>query len=112
MLKKFYVVLFLVIFAGYYACITFFYHTHIVLGETIGHSHPYKAGADGKPVHSHSERGYLTIYLLSSITLSLVASTFFLKKIILLLYEFPVSLTRGIATDITYRLALLRAPPR
>lgn len=110
--QKLYVIFFLVIFTGYYASITFFYHTHITLGETIGHSHPYKSGADGNPVHSHSEKGYLTIHLLSGLTFSLVVFTFGIKKITLLLYEFPDSPTQVIATDTTYRLALLRAPPR
>ena len=111
-LKKLYVILFLVIFTGYYACVTFFFHTHVVPGETIGHSHPYKAGADGKPIHSHTDKGYITIYLLSTLTFSIVVFTFGVKRINALLYKFLSVVKQGKTTEISYCLALLRAPPR
>jgi hypothetical protein len=112
LLQKLYVIFFLVIFAGYYACITFFYHTHVVLGETIGYSHPYKTEADGKPVHSHSEKGYITIYLLSCLTFSIGVFSLGLKNITAVLFEILPAIKKGIASDTHYCLPLLRAPPR
>lgn len=38
--------LLLVIFLGYQASLMFFAHTHVVNGERIVHSHPYRAGHD------------------------------------------------------------------
>ena len=111
-LKKLYVIFFLVIFTGYYACVTFFYHTHVVLGETICHSHPYKAGADGKPIHSHTDKGYITIYLLSTLTFSIVAFTFGVKRINAILYQIQTVVKQGTVTEISFCLAPLRAPPR
>ncbi|NDV70275.1 hypothetical protein [Dysgonomonas sp. 25] len=43
-----------VIFINYFACISFFTHTHIVNGITIVHSHPYAPDNDGYPHHEHS----------------------------------------------------------
>lgn len=109
--QKIYSLFFLVIFTGYYACITFFYHTHVVLGETIGHSHPYESGADGKPLHSHSEKGFITIHLLSSLTFSIGVFILGIKKITFLLYEILSSITEGVSADTSFCLSLLRAPP-
>jgi hypothetical protein len=110
--QKFYVIIFLVIFTGYYACITFFYHTHVVLGESIGHSHPYKSGVDGKPTHSHTEKGFITIHLLSSLTFSIAVFSFGIKKITYVLYKILTAIKQGIATDTSFCLSLLRAPPQ
>jgi hypothetical protein len=63
--------LLLLIFIGYGSSITMFYHTHVVNGYKITHSHPFRStqGKD-KPVnkHSHSTSEYLTIQQLNIIS--------------------------------------------
>lgn len=64
-------ILLLVIFIGYSSSITMFYHTHVINGYKITHSHPFKSsqGKD-KPVnkHSHTTSEYLTIHQLNIIS--------------------------------------------
>lgn len=44
----------ILLFAFNYASSNFFFHTHIVDGVKISHSHPYKAAPDGTEGHEHS----------------------------------------------------------
>lgn len=62
----------LILFVGYMASITLFYHTHVINGERIVHSHPYSQAPDtGK--HSHTTLEFATIASLS-VVLMLAAS--------------------------------------
>jgi len=65
--KKFAGYLLLILFTGYFISVTFFYHTHLVDGVTIVHSHPYKNHSGDIPVnHNHSEKGFLLIQFISN----------------------------------------------
>lgn len=48
------------LFIAYLASTSFFYHTHIVNGVTIVHSHPFE-----KKGHTHTQKGYLIINLMA-----------------------------------------------
>lgn len=46
--------LLLFLFIGYYSSITMFYHAHLVNGQILSHSHPYKPDKNNKtPYESH-----------------------------------------------------------
>jgi len=64
---------FFLIFVGYYLSITFFTHSHVVLGITIVHSHPYKSGTTNHPIkHQHTTDEFILIQLLSEFLTTLV----------------------------------------
>jgi hypothetical protein len=102
---------FLILFLGYYGSITLFYHSHIVLGDTIVHSHPYKTNGNGLPSHSHSEKGYITIQLLSVIVVSFIFAYFSFKAIAPVAYEISPEVNKRVVIHHLYSLSLLRAPP-
>jgi hypothetical protein len=83
------------IFLGFFCSITFFEHVHVVGGITIVHSHPFKSGPDGKPVHSHSSNGLVLIHGLNHFvaTASTIGTWIFLLNFILYrwltLYDHP-----------------------
>jgi hypothetical protein len=102
---------FLLLFLGFFGSITFFNHVHIIDGVTIAHSHPFKKDVHGLPLHSHSDKGYITIQFLSVIKVLLVFSYFTFKPIAPFLYEIAQYIIQGAATLRLYSLSLLRAPP-
>jgi hypothetical protein len=71
----------LVLFAAYYGSANFFYHTHTILGETITHSHPYKSDSNGKPIHNHSEKGYITIQFITSFLLLTILTVIIIDSV-------------------------------
>lgn len=56
----------LIVFLGYYCCITLLMHTHVINGVTITHSHPYKGSPDN-PAHEHTTSEIQLISILSQI---------------------------------------------
>jgi hypothetical protein len=54
----------LVLFCGYMISITCFSHSHIVNGQLVTHSHPYKGTSDN-PGHNHTTAQFISISLLS-----------------------------------------------
>lgn len=55
--------LLLILFVGYYSSITMFFHTHVIDGHIITHSHPYRHLPVEKspyPFHSHPS-GVITL---------------------------------------------------
>ena len=54
----------LALFVSYVANTTLFIHTHIVDGQLVTHSHPYR-GAPDNPGHGHSSAQFQTIVQLS-----------------------------------------------
>ncbi|MFT3738903.1 MAG: hypothetical protein QM786_09100 [Breznakibacter sp.] len=56
--------LMLLLFTGYYGGITMFYHSHVVNGRVITHSHPYKKTANDNasfPGHSHGKGEFVLL---------------------------------------------------
>lgn len=56
-LKNIGALLLLVLFAGYWSCVTLFPHVHHIDGLLYVHSHPYSGPADN-PTHSHSAQQF------------------------------------------------------
>ncbi|MDR1338594.1 MAG: hypothetical protein LBK58_00810 [Prevotellaceae bacterium] len=63
----------LTLFCSYMAGITCFVHSHVVDGQLITHSHPYR-GTPDNPGHSHTGSQFLLIELLSFIEMLSAAS--------------------------------------
>lgn len=91
--NKFRCIILLTLFIGFFGSNLFFNHSHIVDGNIIVHSHPFKTGSDGKPLHSHPKSTYVLIQILNAsifiatLTASL-ASAFnvFFRKILFISY--------------------------
>lgn len=114
-LRKFLVPLrmfFLGIFVLYALSINFFFHSHVINGVTIVHSHPYSANDDGEPIHSHTVAELQLIHQLSSFS---VTSTIILA--IILGVFLTLTLTIPIQTKPNYNslsqkgIFRLRPPP-
>jgi hypothetical protein len=101
----------LVLFLGYYGSITFFYHSHIILGDTIVHSHPYKSGNNGIPLHSHTEKGYITIQLLSFLPISSFLIIYAFRINAPVIYELITLTSEGAENKSLHYFYSLRAPP-
>jgi hypothetical protein len=110
-LKRIYAYSLLILFLGYFACITLFYHSHVVFGETISHSHPYKTDKNGAPLHSHSDKGYITIHLLSCITLIFAIFNFIPKPEDHVLSEITPASNTGLDVIPFHFIYSLRGPP-
>lgn len=54
-------VLLLLVFIGYYSSLNLFYHAHLINGQVVYHSHPYKkysqpkTGEKKSPAHQHNK---------------------------------------------------------
>jgi hypothetical protein len=72
---------FLLLFLEFFGSITFFNHVHIVDGYAIVHSHPFKHGSNGVPVHSHPYGGFLVIDVLNHF-IAVAAGIWFAAKLI------------------------------
>jgi hypothetical protein len=102
---------FLILFLGFFGSNTFFTHSHIVDGNTIVHSHPFKKDQNGNPTHQHSAKGYLLIHIINNFTALAVASILFAVALLKFLYE----ISSGCASSFACRLSIspnsLRGPP-
>lgn len=67
-INRYFEILLMVLFVGYYACSTLFVHSHYYHNQLITHSHPYQKGADGQPLHQHDATEFETISVLNNIT--------------------------------------------
>lgn len=105
-------VIFLTLFICYAGSITFFFHSHIINGVTIVHSHPYKADEKGKPLHTHTGSEIQLIQFLSSWH-SVGKITFtFTFKVFQSYYIIKIaSKTESVIKGFTNYFYLLRAPP-
>ena len=104
----------LVLFIGYYLSISLFYHTHLIDGKEISHSHFYWSHKDsnGNPVkHSHSKKQLLTIHVISHFVTTAALGFMVLGITLFLLYQLLVPL-KAVVINSTPRYGYsLRAPP-
>ena len=101
----------LFIFIGYYASITLFYHSHLIHGDTIVHSHPFKTDNHGAPLHSHSDNSFITIQLLASFSVSFILTYFNFKTNAPVVYEIIQKISHKPTNHTIHYLYSLRAPP-
>jgi hypothetical protein len=102
---------FLILFLGFFASTTFFNHTHIVDGDTIVHSHPYKKDKNGNPTHQHSTKGYLLIHIIKNFTTTAVASTLFGTILVKSIHEIPSGKSSSIVHQLPLSPNIFRGPP-
>ncbi|MBN2814790.1 MAG: hypothetical protein JXQ80_11985 [Bacteroidales bacterium] len=110
-------VILLLVFLGYYSSLTLFYHPHLINGQIVYHSHPYKKHSQTKtgekqtPAHQHNKDEFFYIQQLDKsvwddlvIRPDLPEIVNFPKKLVS--SELPVRLITTANTSIC-----LRAPP-
>lgn len=98
------------LFLFYYSGNVMFYHSHIVDGVNVVHSHPFPLGKSGKS-HSHTTCEILAIKILSQNLLLLTIGALFLA-----LLEAPLAAYISVRQTQTYTnktllVKSLRAPP-
>jgi hypothetical protein len=81
----------LMLFCSYMVNITCFYHSHVVNGQFVMHSHPYK-GTPDNPGHNHTTAQLISITLLAhfaalSVALAGLIYLFSGRRIILNLFR-------------------------
>ena len=99
----------LILFVGYVASTTLFYHTHIVNGIPVTHSHPYSQ-APGTGNHTHSSAGFVTIAHLSLI-LMLAASFACMAQVFATVIHKRVPIRKLACPGREFTIPSLRAPP-
>ena len=102
---------FLLLFIGFLGSITLFNHAHIVNGVTIVHSHPFKSDSNGKPLHSHSENGFITIHFLSVILISSILCYLSVQPFRHVSHKIINIITKRFVEQTFLRSYSLRAPP-
>lgn len=103
--------LLLILFLGFFGSITFFSHAHIVDGVTIVHSHPYKSDNKGNPLHSHSDKGYITIQLLSCFIISSILIYYIFGALAPVIFKLAAKPGEGHTNNLKQYFYSLRAPP-
>ncbi|WP_321436223.1 hypothetical protein [uncultured Bacteroides sp.] len=96
-------ILLVVLFISYYGGSTFFLHTHETPNGLITHSHPFKTG------HTHSQAGFETIHLLS--TILFIVYSIFSFKYTKVLYRILHSAKNLLYIHLDLTSNPLRAPP-
>jgi hypothetical protein len=109
--KRIYGYFLLILFLGYYGSITLFYHSHIVNGDTIVHSHPSRTNSHGVPIHSHTDKGFITVHLLSCFVVSFILVYFNFRTIAPIVNKIVLKTKQGSANHTFYYLYSLRGPP-
>jgi hypothetical protein len=110
--KIFFKYLLLILFIGYYASITLFYHSHTINSKTIYHSHPYfpLTDADGLPInHSHTENELVFIKSLTLFIYTFIPAFLLVKLIISGSFRSPVN--ESVFSPLVQAGYSLRGPP-
>ena len=104
--------LLLILFIGYYSSITLFYHTHLVNGEIIVHSHPFSKTKQGPfQSHSHSSAAYVLIQHLMLANWESSPDTPRVPEPVIVLCEYKIGYTSPFISSGSYSDTQLRAPP-
>ena len=106
--------LMLVLFIGYSGSIMMFYHTHMVNGGMITHSHPFKLPVKNGVVENHSHSSSQYILLQHFCETSLTDSIFEFEVVpdqIYIFYSLSVALNSDPYTLNDTSTESLRAPP-
>ena len=65
-----------ILFIGYTAATSFFYHAHYVNGRWIVHSHPYTQAPETGH-HTHTQAGFATLACLTAALMTSIAPTLY-----------------------------------
>ncbi len=102
------------LFIAYYFSITLFYHSHVINGKEVVHSHFYWNAKDtsGKPVkHNHSQSELVTINIITHFVTTVYAGYLFLPVQRFLLNSFLIPLSESIHNLTSLVGYQLRGPP-
>ena len=100
----------MVLFVAYYFSVTLFYHSHVINGKEIIHSHFYLSA--GEPVnHAHTLNELFTLQIISQFVTIVVVVGLFLNVIRILLNEYLIPLSESIHKIGSLPGCSLRAPP-
>jgi len=102
------------LFVGYYAGITMFYHTHNVNGQLITHSHPFvhdKSNKSPFESHSHSSSEYSLIQQLNETNWDKSSDIVQLPEPIRIAYEYCSEYISHDVCSTNQAYSQLRAPP-
>lgn len=88
----------LLLYIGYFGCVSYFVHKHIYQGVVYIHSHPYKktnpnAENDNEPpfeTHKHTAAGFFSINQISNYTSFEASETTHLERIDNLIYALHI----------------------
>ncbi len=111
---KYFEVLLLIIFIGYYSGVTMFYHTHVINGVTVVHSHPFMnlGNSSGHPIkHTHSQNSLGFIQFVTHFVSTIVSGYFFIKLYLLFLTKYKIPVTDFARLPYRDTGCFLRAPP-
>ncbi|MDB4584350.1 hypothetical protein N9164_14455, partial [Draconibacterium sp.] len=98
----------------YYVNITLFYHSHIINGITISHSHFYSIHkiAKGEPVHhSHSNAEFIFIKIITQFIATAASGIVLFMFFLLILNEYRSPLKVLVPASFRRSALSLRAPP-
>lgn len=77
-LNKCFAILLVFTMVAHFVGTNFYFHTHIIDGTEITHSHPYSSDNNGMPLHSHSATSCALIEMTTNLTYLTVATFIFL----------------------------------
>lgn len=103
-----------ILFIVYYVSITLFYHSHIINGVTVSHSHFYWTHTDsnGKPVnHSHSQDEYIFIKIITQFITTAVSGFIIFRMFLMVLNQYQIPLKEFVFSAYNRPGYSLRAPP-
>jgi hypothetical protein len=106
--------LLLILFIGYYCSITMFYHSHLVNGHVLNHSHPYKHDKNNKSPfepHQHSSSAYNYIHQLNEASWKDTAVSAKIPNPAIYYFESICAYNTPFLKTACYSFCQLRAPP-
>jgi len=104
----------LILFIGYYSCISLFYHSHIIDGVIFSHSHPYRNSTEKKwpyPSHGHSSTTLILIKCLNEINHDTVFEDIRISAPEFSFIAFTEAFSANAVVSDLYFVSLSRAPP-
>lgn len=104
----------LLLFLSYYGSISFFYHAHLVNGQIICHSHPFKSEPNNKnpfESHSHTPEAYTLIHQLSETNWDNTGFTSSIPEPVVMFCNLSYCYFTPAVTINKYFSTQLRAPP-
>ena len=103
-----------VLFIAYYVSNTSFYHSHIVNGVSIIHSHFYRyhSGEKAEPVtHSHSDNEFVILKIITQFVTAALTGFVVFRLFLMVLAHYQIPLKQIILSSFRQSGFSLRAPP-
>ncbi len=98
-----------ILFIGYTAATSFFYHAHYVNGRWIVHSHPYTQAPETGH-HTHTQAGFATLACLTAALMTSIAPTLYTEPFTHLSAVIIEAVRTALISQERFHLSL-RGPP-